>query len=519
MNNDEILRIEPLKEYRKPQYPRRGEADPALLKKLPSSWKKKKAVVACMAFVGTVTLSACAHMPEIERGLQHGVNGDAPIYAPLLAEKAFILGNDTSENDTSGENGPSGEGDTSGEDGPSSRGDIQDQLQTAMYEALERAEIYLRTHTGGGGAGPFYVAHITEQEALEIIRTQLMFAGLNLETAPPSVDDSDTDDDDFFWDMWMDVELDFIDTERGVAISFLSWEVRNRPFIWFTAEEAAENLAERYSDLEVGVFYNPGKFLGSAAGNRMADFLEIRVAELEAELADLSDLAGDSQEAEDIRAQLEAAREDLVDMGIRSHSPTEGELEEVRLELIEQLRTQVQQFTGHLQAEGILSPDYVSGTDDANDTDDVDANDTEVNDTEVNDTDANDTNEVPAGTNYIRLLIGDTAFTRNGVTQHGEVAPFIDTVHNRTMVPLRLIAEAFGAEVEWIEATRTVTINRGDIMLSLQVDTALPDGMGLPAIVDGRTFVPIAYVSRMLGAETRWDGNARAVYVVGGDLS
>ena len=38
-------------------------------------------------------------------------------------------------------------------------------------------------------------------------------------------------------------------------------------------------------------------------------------------------------------------------------------------------------------------------------------------------------------------------------------------------------------------------------------------GMGNPAIVNGRTFVPIAYVAQMLGANTRWDEANRAVYI------
>jgi hypothetical protein len=38
--------------------------------------------------------------------------------------------------------------------------------------------------------------------------------------------------------------------------------------------------------------------------------------------------------------------------------------------------------------------------------------------------------------------------------------------------------------------------------------------MGMPAIVEGRTFVPIAYISNMMGATVSWDGDARAIYIV-----
>jgi pimeloyl-ACP methyl ester carboxylesterase len=113
----------------------------------------------------------------------------------------------------------------------------------------------------------------------------------------------------------------------------------------------------------------------------------------------------------------------------------------------------------------------------------------------------------------IRLVIGSTGYDVNGIPLQSDVAPFIDPTHDRTMVPLRLIAEALGAEVGWIQETRTVTIARGNINITLPVDAPLPGDMGQPAIVNDRTFVPVRYVSEMLGATVRWDGNTRAVYI------
>jgi len=115
----------------------------------------------------------------------------------------------------------------------------------------------------------------------------------------------------------------------------------------------------------------------------------------------------------------------------------------------------------------------------------------------------------------IRFVINSPLYTHNGVVRESvdRVAPFIDPAFNRTMMPLRTVAEALGAQVNWVEATRTAIIFRDGIMLYLPVDAALPGGMGRPAIVQGRTFVPLAYVTEMLGATIRWDAAARAVYV------
>jgi hypothetical protein len=113
----------------------------------------------------------------------------------------------------------------------------------------------------------------------------------------------------------------------------------------------------------------------------------------------------------------------------------------------------------------------------------------------------------------MRLVIGSTTFTLRGVTMESDVAPFIDPVYNRTMVPLRIVSEGLGAEVRFDSDTRTVYISQNGREIFLVIDVPLPDGMGTPVIVDDRTFVPARYVSEVLGARVRWDGNARAVYV------
>jgi len=87
------------------------------------------------------------------------------------------------------------------------------------------------------------------------------------------------------------------------------------------------------------------------------------------------------------------------------------------------------------------------------------------------------------------------------------------TGQDSTMIPLRPIAEALGADVNWSETTRTVTITRDDMNLSLQVDTQLPDDMGVPLIIDGRTFVPIAYVAQLLEAEVSWDDANQVMHI------
>ena len=107
--------------------------------------------------------------------------------------------------------------------------------------------------------------------------------------------------------------------------------------------------------------------------------------------------------------------------------------------------------------------------------------------------------------NMLRLTIGDD----------GYLAPFKDVEQDQVMVPLRMVSEAFGSMVGWIESTRTATVTRDDITASIQADSPLPDGMGRPAIVNDRLFAPINYIAQMLRARIRWADDNSAVYIEG----
>ena len=114
----------------------------------------------------------------------------------------------------------------------------------------------------------------------------------------------------------------------------------------------------------------------------------------------------------------------------------------------------------------------------------------------------------------IILTIGNNIYTYNGVPVLGSEAPFIDLVHGRTMVPIRLVAERLGANVRWIESTRTIIISKDDVHLTLPVNVPLPDGMGLPVSVGERTFVPVRYISQTFGANVIWDDFTQSVAII-----
>ncbi len=130
----------------------------------------------------------------------------------------------------------------------------------------------------------------------------------------------------------------------------------------------------------------------------------------------------------------------------------------------------------------------------------------------------------PAEPVRISLTIGRTTGSVAGTSMTLDAAPYIDKASGRTMVPMRFIGEAFGARVEWNAASRNVTVqtdatpNHKALSMTLTIGStkAVAGGRSLvldaaPAIVAGRTFVPLRVISETLGAEVVWNAAARTV--------
>lgn len=112
----------------------------------------------------------------------------------------------------------------------------------------------------------------------------------------------------------------------------------------------------------------------------------------------------------------------------------------------------------------------------------------------------------------------------NGNQIDFDVAPFIE--NDRTMVPLRAVSEAMGAEVSWNEETRVGSVKRGvdDIFFTLEKEVDSPNiydntcSVGypcdvLPKIVNDRIFVPLRAIGESLDCDVSWDEATRTVTV------
>jgi len=93
-------------------------------------------------------------------------------------------------------------------------------------------------------------------------------------------------------------------------------------------------------------------------------------------------------------------------------------------------------------------------------------------------------------------------------------------VNDRTLVPLRAIFEALGAEVNWDSQTRTVTATKGETQISLAIDSnqLYVNGevktIDVPAtIINDRTMVPVRAISESLSCNVEWKPDTRTVEI------
>lgn len=90
----------------------------------------------------------------------------------------------------------------------------------------------------------------------------------------------------------------------------------------------------------------------------------------------------------------------------------------------------------------------------------------------------------------------------------------------RVVVPMRAIFEQLDATVEWNAQNRTVTATKNTTVIKLTIDkTAATVGdkavtlEAPPVIIDGKTYVPVRFVSEALGCKVEWDPGTYTVKI------
>lgn len=121
-----------------------------------------------------------------------------------------------------------------------------------------------------------------------------------------------------------------------------------------------------------------------------------------------------------------------------------------------------------------------------------------------------------------QFVIGQTSYTNNGQTVPMDAAAYIDA-NNRTMVPIRYIAEACGvpeSDISWNQATQTATINGSNTVISIKMGSNVISTSSGNITMDtvavnsnGRIYVPARYIANAFGADVTWDQATKTVTI------
>ena len=97
-----------------------------------------------------------------------------------------------------------------------------------------------------------------------------------------------------------------------------------------------------------------------------------------------------------------------------------------------------------------------------------------------------------------------------------DVSPRI--INERTMVPLRAIFEALGATVEWNQEEKTVVSEKDDTTVIATIGQNVMKVNGekkymdiAPVVIDDRTLVPVRFIAEAFGCDVDWDQDSLTV--------
>ncbi|MTI54741.1 copper amine oxidase N-terminal domain-containing protein [Geosporobacter ferrireducens] len=106
----------------------------------------------------------------------------------------------------------------------------------------------------------------------------------------------------------------------------------------------------------------------------------------------------------------------------------------------------------------------------------------------------------------------------DGTILNFDVNPTV--IEGRTLVPLRAIFEALGAEIEWENTTKTVTATKEDIKITLEIGSKYATVNGEEKelevegkIIDDRAMVPARFIAESLGASVEWNAEEKTVVI------
>jgi len=124
----------------------------------------------------------------------------------------------------------------------------------------------------------------------------------------------------------------------------------------------------------------------------------------------------------------------------------------------------------------------------------------------------------------IQLTIGSNNMYLNGARIEMDVSPLI--IEDRTLLPIRWLAEPLGATVNWDSSLRKVTVSLKNTIIELWIGKNIAKVNGVetpidsnnpkvvPIIINSRTMLPLRFISENLGCTVTWDNITKTVTII-----
>lgn len=125
----------------------------------------------------------------------------------------------------------------------------------------------------------------------------------------------------------------------------------------------------------------------------------------------------------------------------------------------------------------------------------------------------------------ITMQIGSPVMTINGAEQNIDENGTVPVVQDdRTLLPVRAFVEGIGGTASWDGSTQTAVLsyNGTEITLTIGQRTALVNGSEesldvTPVLINDRTMLPIRFIAETFGYTVLWDGDAQTVTILDAD--
>lgn len=121
--------------------------------------------------------------------------------------------------------------------------------------------------------------------------------------------------------------------------------------------------------------------------------------------------------------------------------------------------------------------------------------------------------------NTSKLPAEITVFVNGRQVNFPDIKPYIK--NGRTLVPVRFVSQEMGAKVEWNNAKREVIIVKNGKKITLRIGSkdvyvnGTKKTIDVPAELKGnRTMVPLRFINEALGAKVNWSDTEKKVTII-----